>query len=85
MTVEDVTGRLAAMSRLISLIPTSVREAHEAKLPPASSPDMITAQDRERAKQIIDALPVEQRRALFARIRSDGPEAVIREVLDSNR
>jgi len=85
VTVEDITARLAAMSRLISLIPTSVREAYEVKLPPASTPDMITAQDHERAKQIIDALPVDQRRALFARIRSDGPEVVIRQLLDSNR
>ena len=81
-TVDEVTDRIAVMSRLVGLIPASVRDAYEVKVAPQGPGSVeISPEDRQRARQMIDAMPTDQRRALVARMRSEGPEPVIRELL----
>lgn len=85
-TVEEVADRLAAMSRLVGLIPASVRSDYEVKVPPSQPDSMkLSPEDEQRARQIVDAMPADQRRALIARLRSEGPERVMRELLESDR
>ena len=82
-TVDEVTQRVATLGSLVSLIPASVREQYELKLPPMSPPAAaeLSATDRQRAQAMMDAMTPDQRRATVARMRTEGPEAVIRDLL----
>ncbi len=85
-TVEQMRDRLLLMSRLASMIPVAVRSKYEVKVPvaqPGSEP--LPPQDQERARRIVDALPADERRQLIARMRSEGPDAVISELLADPR
>jgi hypothetical protein len=84
-TVDEVIDRISAMSRIVGLIPASVRDAYQVNLPP-QRPDAVelSEDDRRRARQIIETLPADQRRALVGRMRAEGPDAVVRELLGSN-
>jgi len=84
-TVADITERLESMQRLTHLIPAAVLEAYAVKTITTPSPDAasLSDADRDRAKQIIDSMPRAQRQELIARMRTEGPETVIREVLDN--
>jgi len=84
-TVDEITDRLAVMSRLVSMIPARVRSAYEVKVPRLQpGAQELSPEDQQRARQIIDAMPADERRALIARMRSEGPEGVIRELLSSD-
>jgi len=84
-TVDEVARRISAMSRIVGLIPASVRDAYQVKAPPQRRDAVESSDaDRERAREIIDALPADQRRALVARMRSEGPDDVIRDLLRAN-
>jgi hypothetical protein len=93
-TLDEVTRRVEAMARLVALIPAPVRDAYEVKVgfQSATSEDLSTndhpglsAEDQQRARQLLQAMPPEQRSALVARMRTEGPEAVIRELLGNER
>lgn len=80
--VDEVTERIAVMSRLVELIPASVRDAYQVKTPPVEpGAAEVSPEDEQRARQMVDAMPADQRRELVARMRSEGPERVIRELL----
>lgn len=81
-TVDDVTGRVTLMSRLVSLIPEAVVSTHRVAVPPPAQDVELSAADQERGRRIVEALPPDRRRALIGRMRTEGAESVIRELLD---
>jgi hypothetical protein len=85
-SIEEMMDRLATMQSLVSSIPVSVREQYAVKVPPvaAGAAAELSTADREHAKQLIDAMPPEQRRDLIARMRTEGPEAIIRALLEQS-
>jgi hypothetical protein len=85
-TVDDVTARVMLMSRLVSLIPEAVVSTYQVAVPrPAQEQSVeLSPADQERGRRIVDALPPDQRRALIGRMRTEGPETVLRELLDQH-
>jgi hypothetical protein len=81
-SAADVDDRLSLMSTLVSAIPSSVRGTYQvtAAMPEPAGPP-LTAEQQQQARRIVDAMPTEQRRQLMARMRTEGPDVVIREVL----
>jgi hypothetical protein len=84
-SVDEVKERLRVMSTLVSLIPDSVRRTYEVKvMGQEAEPVELSPEDQQRARQLMQAMPEDQRRALMARMRSEGPEPVVRELLDGD-
>jgi hypothetical protein len=82
--VADVAGRVAAMLSLVSAIPADVRAQYEVARPADVAPDpgLDTPENRARIQAVMQQLPADQRRQLMGRLRTEGPNAVFRELLN---
>jgi hypothetical protein len=77
----DPNTRIAEVIDLVRAIPPEVvTRFGVAAVPPQSHRELSDA-ERARAKAIIDAMPPDQQRALIARLRTEGPDAVFAELL----
>ncbi|MGE5286582.1 MAG: hypothetical protein ACM3ML_05135 [Micromonosporaceae bacterium] len=80
--VDEVTDRISAMLTLTRAIPPDVRAQHQVARPTAPpDPSLDTPGNRQRLQAIMAKMPPDQRRALVTRLRTEGPNAVFRELL----
>ena len=82
---DEVMERVATVTDLVDALPRDVLDAERVEMPPAFSPgaeaELDTPENRQRVRAYMDSLPKDERRLVMARMRNEGPEAVIRDIL----